>query len=135
MFNILEIREPKQLISEINALAYQKISVKIDLFLKSDSSWDIIDHYLVSVLNTLPPWLKAYLHRPETINKIRIVIPYIIAKLKLRELLAENIKGQDTDEFEQMIMKISGENFAAIEMLGGVLGMFAGFAVKCLQFS
>jgi uncharacterized membrane protein YheB (UPF0754 family) len=106
---------------------------KIDSFLENDSSWDIIDRYLVAVMKTLPSWLRSYLHRPENIEKIREVIPYIIKKLNIRQIVAENIEGQDTDEFEQMIMKVSGEHFAAIEVLGGVLGMLAGLTIKGLQ--
>lgn len=107
---------------------------KIDLLLKKDSSWETIDRHLVMVMKAIPAWLKAYLHRPASIQKIRDFLPSVITKLNIRQIMVENIKNQDTDEFEQMIMKISGENFAAIEVLGGVLGMIAGLTVKCLNF-
>ena len=47
--------------------------------------------------------------------------------------MAENIKEQDSDEFEQMLMKMTAENFAVIEALGGFLGMLAGLTIKSLQ--
>jgi len=106
---------------------------KIDSFLQDDSSWDIIDRYLVSIMNTIPSWVRGYLHRPESIEKIRKVIPYVITKLNIRQIVAENIRNQDTDEFERMIMKISGENLAAIEVFGGLLGMLAGLTLKALK--
>ena len=42
--------------------------------------------------------------------------------------MEENIRSQDTEEFEWMIMKVTGENLAAIEVLGGYLGIMAGVA-------
>ena len=53
---------------------------KINSFLENDLSWDVIDRCLMSVINALNPRLKAYLNRPESIKKIRRVIPYAITK-------------------------------------------------------
>ena len=106
---------------------------KINSFLENDLSWDVIDRCLVSVMNALNPRLKAYLNRPESIKKIRRVIPYAITKLNIRKIVAENIKEQDSDEFEQMLMKMTAENFAVIEALGGFLGILAGLTIKSLQ--
>jgi len=103
---------------------------KIDRFLTSDESWENVDRHLMAVLHTIPARLKAYLQQPAHVQKIRAFIPGIIHRLNIKKIVAENIQQQDTEEFERMIMKVSGENFAAIEVLGGVLGMLAGVALK-----
>ena len=121
----------KEYITEVaREKALPALRQKIDFFLGSDESWNTVDRYLIAVLNTLPGRLKAYLHMPANVEAIRRFIPGIIRKLNIREIVADNINNQDTEEFEKMIMKISGENFAAIEVLGGVLGMLAGVALK-----
>ena len=86
------------------------------------------------------PWIRKRLFNekrwqlsPESIEKIRKIIPYVITKLNIRQIVVENIRNQDTDEFEQMIMKVSGENLAAIEVFGGLLGMLAGLTIKALK--
>ncbi len=107
---------------------------RIDSFLESEQSWVIIDRYMVRVLNSLSSAFKAYLQRPEHVETIRRFIPGVIDKLNITQIVKENIEGQDTEEFERMIMKMTGENFAAIEALGGILGMLAGLAIKAPLF-
>ena len=43
--------------------------------------------------------------------------------------MADNIEGQRTEDFESMILRVAGENLAAIEVLGGLIGMLAGLAL------
>ena len=43
--------------------------------------------------------------------------------------MAENIEGQRTEDFESMIVRIAGKNLAAIEVIGGFLGLLAGLAL------
>ena len=50
--------------------------------------------------------------------------------MNIKEIIADNIEQQDTEQFESMIMKVAGDNLAAIEVLGGFLGMLAGVAIK-----
>ena len=58
----------------------------------------------------------------------------IIKKLNIKDIVANNIEQQDTEQFENMIMKVAGDNLAAIEVLGGLLGMLAGVAIKMPSF-
>ncbi len=118
------------IVSTAREKALPALREQIDSFLNRDTSWHTIDRYLVTILQGIPPRLTAYLHQPATIGKIRSFIPDIIQRFNVREIVAVNIEKQDMAEFEGMIVKVAGENLAAIEVLGGFLGMFAGLALK-----
>ncbi len=107
---------------------------KIDIFLESDSSWKTIDRYLTGLLKGIPQKLQDFFHEKQNIGKIREFLPGIIKRLNIKEIIADNIEQQDTEEFEKMIMKVTGDNLAAIEVLGGFLGMLAGVAIIMPSF-
>jgi uncharacterized membrane protein YheB (UPF0754 family) len=82
----------------------------------------------------VPPKLRDFFHEKQNIEKIRGFLPGIIKKLNIKDIIADNIEQQDTEQFENMIMKVAGDNLAAIEVLGGFLGMLAGIAIKAPSF-
>ncbi len=102
---------------------------RIDTWLSGPEAWIEIDRYAQSILKTVPPWLQQFLQRPENIKKIQDIIPEIIERLNIRKIVADNIEGQRTEDFESMILRVAGENLAAIEVLGGLIGMLAGLAL------
>jgi uncharacterized membrane protein YheB (UPF0754 family) len=102
---------------------------RIDAWLRGPGAWADIDCLAQALLKTAPDRVRRFLQRPENIKKIQDIIPDIIERLNIRRIIADNIEGQPTEEFEGMIMRIAGENLAAIEVLGGLLGMLAGLAM------
>ena len=102
---------------------------RIDTWLNGPDAWMEIDRYVHGILKTVPPRLQLFLQRPENIKKIQDIIPDIIERLNIRTIVAENIEGQRTEDFESMIVRIAGENLAAIEVIGGFLGLLAGVAL------
>jgi uncharacterized membrane protein YheB (UPF0754 family) len=102
---------------------------RIDTWLSGPEAWIEIDRYAQGILKTVPPWLQQFLQRPENIKKIQDIIPEIIERLNIRKIVADNIEGQRTEDFESMILRVAGENLAAIEVLGGLIGMLAGLAL------
>jgi len=102
---------------------------RIDTWLSGPEAWIEIDRYAQGILKTVPPWLQQFLQRPENIRKIQDIIPEIIERLNIRKIVADNIEGQRTQDFESMILRVVGENLAAIEVLGGLIGMLAGLAL------
>ena len=102
---------------------------RIDTWLSGPEAWIEIDRYAQGLLKTVPPWLQQFLQRPENIRKIQDIIPEIIERLNIRKIVADNIEGQRTEDFESMILRVAGENLAAIEVLGGLIGMLAGLAL------
>jgi len=102
---------------------------RIDTWLSGPGAWSEIDRLAQSLLKTAPVRVRQFLQRPENIKKIQAVIPDIIVRLNIRRIVADNIEGQRTEEFEDMIVRIAGENLAAIEVLGGLIGMLAGLAL------
>jgi len=102
---------------------------RIDAWLSGPEAWIEIDRYAQGILKTVPSWLQQFLQRPENIKKIQDIIPEIIERLNIRKIVADNIEGQRTEDFESMILRVAGENLAAIEVLGGLIGMLAGLAL------
>lgn len=138
-----EVREKLELFHHwfrqyLTGLAREKavpaLREKIDAFLESDDSWAVIDRYLTGFLKGIPPRLQLFLHEKQNIDRIRGYLPGVITRLNIKAIISDNIEQQDTETFEKMIMKVSGDNLAAIEVLGGVIGMLAGVAIKMPVF-
>ncbi len=102
---------------------------RIDTWLSGPEAWMEIDRHAQEILKTIPPKLQQFLQRPANIKKIQDIIPEIIERLNISKIVADNIEGQRTEDFESMILRIAGENLAAIEVLGGMIGMLAGLAL------
>ncbi|MBN2467922.1 MAG: DUF445 family protein [Deltaproteobacteria bacterium] len=138
----LEKKEVKEKVARVHAwlkehlvhIAAEKavpaLQEKIDEFLRKEESWRIIDAYLRAILSTLLGRLEQYCQDPSNVEKIKALVKVLLEKFHIKRIVADKIKQQDTNEFERMIVSVSGENLAAIEVLGGVLGMLAGIAVK-----
>ena len=92
-------------------------------------AWIEIDRYAQAALKTIPTKLQQFLQQPENIKKIQDSIPEIIERINIRKIVADNIEGQRTEDFESMLLRVAGENLAAIEVIGGLLGMLAGLAL------
>jgi uncharacterized membrane protein YheB (UPF0754 family) len=102
---------------------------RIEQWLSGPDAWREIDRYAQGLLKTVPAWVRQFLQRPENIKKIQDIIPEIIERLNIRKIVEDNIEGQRTEDFESMILRVAGENLAAIEVLGGLIGMLAGLAL------
>jgi uncharacterized membrane protein YheB (UPF0754 family) len=119
----------KTVLNLTRSRAIPALRERIDTWLSSPESWDEIDRWVQSILKTLPPKVQQFLQRPENIKKIQERIPEIIERLNIRKIVADNISGQRTEDFEKMILRVAGENLAAIEVLGGLIGMLAGLTL------
>jgi uncharacterized membrane protein YheB (UPF0754 family) len=119
----------KSVLSATRSRAIPALRERIDAWLSSPEAWAEIDRYAQAVLKAVPPRVQQFLQRPENIKKFQAVIPGIIERLNIRRIVADNIEGQRTEDFEGMILRVAGENLAAIEVLGGLIGMLAGIAL------
>lgn len=119
----------KTVLNLTRSRAIPALRERIDTWLSSPEAWVEIDRWVQSILKTLPPKVQQFLQRPENIKKIQERIPEIIERLNIRKIVADNISGQRTEDFEKMILRVAGENLAAIEVLGGLIGMLAGLTL------
>ncbi len=116
-------------LSVTRSRAIPALRERIDAWLNTPAAWAEIDRYAQSLLTTVPPRVRQFLQRPENVKKIQDIIPGIIERLNIRRIVEDNIAGQRTEDFENMIVRVAGENLAAIEVLGGLIGMLAGLAL------
>ena len=70
--------------------------------------------------------------KQNTLNKINRSIPGLLKIIPIKQLLENGIKNQNTGDLEKLIMKVMGENLAAIEVLGGVIGGIFGVGMALL---
>jgi uncharacterized membrane protein YheB (UPF0754 family) len=116
-------------LSVTRSRAIPALRERIDTWLSGPEAWLEIDRYAQAALKTIPDKLQKFLQQPQNIKKIQDSIPEIIERLNIRKIVADNIEGQRTEDFESMILRVAGENLAAIEVLGGLIGLLAGLAL------
>jgi len=102
---------------------------KIEKYLNSDDSWDNMDKYIHKTMLTLINKIPEISEDEEVIKSIKKAVPSIIQGIDVESMVSEIIKKKEPEEFEKLIRDTSDKHLAAIEVLGGLLGMAAGFAL------
>ena len=101
---------------------------KIEHVLQDDHWWTAADgngHQLILSLQQRVPHIaqQPWLHRG-----IQTLVPRMIDRLQINRLVEQRINAMDLGQLEQFIRRVARDNLAAIEVLGGVIGMAAGLA-------
>jgi len=102
---------------------------KIDNYLNSDETWESMDKYIHKTMLLLINKLPEISNDKEVIKSIKKAVPEMMQGIDVKTMVSEIIKKKDPEEFEKLIRDASDKHLAAIEVLGGLLGMAAGFAL------
>ena len=102
---------------------------KIEAYLNSDDSWESMDKYIHKTMLLLISKIPEMSEDEEIINSIKKAVPEIMQGVDVKLMVSEIIKKKDSDEFEKMIRDTTDKHLAAVEVLGGLLGMAAGLAL------
>ncbi len=103
--------------------------VKIENYLNSDESWESMDKYIHKTMLLLISKIPEISNDEEVIKSIKKAVPEIMQGVDVKSLVSEIIKKKDPEEFERLIRDTTHKHLAAIEVLGGLLGMAAGLAL------
>jgi uncharacterized membrane protein YheB (UPF0754 family) len=57
------------------------------------------------------------------------MIPELLERFDIESLITERAQNFRTSELEDVIMSVTGKHLSHIEVLGGIIGGFAGFAL------
>ncbi len=111
--------------------------------LVDDRIADLVEHRL----KTIHPMAKMFL-KGETLLKARYMvitevmraippiteamIEHLEERLDFKQLVIDKIESFDLDLFEDIVLRIASRELRAIELLGGVLGLFIGLLTDLL---
>ncbi len=108
------------------------INKKINSLIKRKKTWKILDEQIQKISSYFIKKIEKRINEPATINIAKKCIPVILKKVPIKKILENGIMKQKTSEIEKLLMKIMGDNFAAIEVLGGIIGGFFGIIMAYL---
>ena len=106
---------------------------KINDFLSKDTSWNKIEVILDSIINIATKELEKLISSNEFTVFVKKLIPDLLDKFDVESLIAEKARQFETDQLEEVIVKVTGEHLSHIEILGGILGGIVGIAVFDLK--
>ncbi len=118
-----------ELLDKIKEKGVPHILLEIEAFLQKDASWKQIDQYLKNGLNFMETTLEEVISNERFDRFLTRSMPKILEKIQIADIVTEKVKAYDTDKLEKMVLDASGEHLSAIEVLGGILGGFAGIAL------
>lgn len=105
---------------------------RLESWLQSPQAWKAIDNSLTKVVDGLEQPLDEYLHSDKFRNNLEVWVPKLLEQFNVEQFIAQKVKTLNTQRLEKLVLSATGEHLAAIEVLGGVLGGFAGIALFSL---
>jgi len=105
---------------------------RLEQWLQSTVAWTAIDSVLTRTVDTLEKELNSYLHSETFKTNLEKWVPDLLEQFNVEQFIAQKVKALDTARLEKLVLSATGEHLAAIEVLGGVLGGFAGIALFSL---
>ena len=118
-----------ELMDKIKEKGVPHLLLEIESFLQQSASWKKIELYLKKGLNFLETTLEELIADERFDSFLTRSMPKVLEKIKIAGIVTEKVKAYDTDKLEKMVLDASGEHLSAIEVLGGILGGFAGIAL------
>lgn len=128
-FNVFYQRLVVDLNEKIRNQGVPFLLTEIENFLKIETSWKRIEVWLKKMLGYAEESLESMIENKKFDRFLDQSMPAILARIKISTLVTEKVKAYDTSKLEKMVLDASGEHLSAIEVLGGVLGGFAGIAL------
>jgi len=105
---------------------------RLQEWLQSPSAWILIDRLLTRVVDTLEIELNHYLHSKQFEKNLEIWLPKLLKQFNVEKFVTRKVESLDTGKLEKLVLSATGEHLVAIEILGGILGAFAGVALFSL---
>ncbi|MBU2644996.1 DUF445 domain-containing protein [bacterium] len=118
-----------ELLDKIKEKGVPHLLLEIESFLRKEASWKKIEQYLKNGLNFIEKTLEDLIADERFDSFLSRTMPKILERIQIADIVTEKVKAYDTDKLEKMVLDASGEHLSAIEVLGGILGGFAGIAL------
>ena len=105
---------------------------RAQIWLKSPAAWQSIDSVIVRMVDNMERELSHYLHSDKFRVNLEVWVPILLNQFNVEQFIAQKVRMLDTGRLEKLVLSATGKHLAAIEILGGVLGGFAGIALFSL---
>lgn len=128
-FDIYYQKAVFELLDKVKERGVPFLLTETESFLQKESSWRQIEGYLKKGLNFIEESLNDIIADERFDAFLTRSMPKILEKIQIADIVTEKVKAYDTDKLEKMVLDASGEHLSAIEVLGGILGGFAGIAL------
>ena len=96
-------------------------------YFNDEQNWDRIEKQILDLIHWSKGKILLFMDSEEGRNNIEVTLGRLIKRLNVSELVEEQVMKLDTDDLEEMILNNTGGNLVAIQFLGGMLGIIAGF--------
>ncbi|MEM7179804.1 MAG: DUF445 family protein [Spirochaetota bacterium] len=108
---------------------------KLKKYLDDPKNWEKLDKAIFSILNWGKDKTIEFMNSTEGAEYLKTNIGKAIHQLNVTQLVEEQVMKLDTDELEKMILDNTGGNLVVIQILGGGLGIIAGFIQVHIAFA
>ena len=105
---------------------------RMEIWLNSPAAWQSIDSILTRMIDALEIELNQYLHSEQFAENLELWLPRLLEQFNVGQFISQKVRMLDTGRLEKLVLSATGEHLVAIEILGGVLGGFAGIALFSL---
>ena len=95
--------------------------------LDSEKFWDAIDRQIDKGIPALVTWAQMQFDSAGFRSQATPVLRQLASHIPVAAIVEDRVDSFDLDELERLIYRVTSENLAGIEFLGGVLGCIAGF--------
>ncbi|HQN18208.1 MAG TPA: DUF445 family protein [Syntrophobacteraceae bacterium] len=95
--------------------------------LDSEKFWDAIHRQIDKGIPALVTWAQAKFDSPGFRDQTTPFLRQLASHIPVAAIVEDRVDSFDLDDLERLIYKVTSENLAGIEFLGGVLGCIAGF--------
>jgi uncharacterized membrane protein YheB (UPF0754 family) len=106
---------------------------RINDFLSRDESWEKIENIFDSIIDFSSRELEKITSSKEFSEFVKTKIPDLLEKFDVESLVVERAQKFDTEQVEEVVLRVSGDQLSYIEILGGIIGAVAGIAIFDLE--
>ncbi len=98
-------------------------------WLDTPQAWQAIDRLTEAGIDMSTEALDNYIHSPRFNDDVEVGLGKLLSFFNIQDLISQKVIGLDTRKLESLVLSASREHLSAIEVLGGILGAFAGVAL------
>ncbi len=103
--------------------------------LNDEKYWKKLDEYSFRAMEWVKDKSLEFASSAEGQEYLKTYIGKFVHQINVTQLVEEQVMKLDTDDLEKMILDNTGGNLVVIQILGGVLGLIAGFIQVNVLFS
>lgn len=98
-------------------------------WLEHPGAWQTLERFLAKAIDWLTTELDRYIHSERFNQDMEHGLNRLLVHFNVQALISQKVSQLNTENLERLVLSATKEHLTAIEVLGGVLGAFAGIAL------